>query len=52
MSRTKKPSAVPEATGFLVADGNGGFTPATAQQLIERIMRDATATGQQLMLDQ
>ena len=35
MSRAKKPSAVPEATGFLVADGNGGFSPATAQQLIE-----------------
>ncbi len=35
MSRKKPTAEELQATGFLVADGNGGFKPATADQLLE-----------------
>lgn len=35
MSRKKVAPKVSEATGFLIADGNGGLKPVTAEQLLE-----------------
>lgn len=45
MSRKKIAPKEPEATGFLVADGQGGFKPVTAEQLLEAVSFPITWTG-------